>query len=39
MSTIDKNTEEDFLKTYILPNRRERLLFELHGKHRQSGIM
>lgn len=38
MPTIDDVIEEDFVKTYIVPGRRERLLFELRGKRREKAL-
>ena len=35
---MNKLIEENFVKSYIIKNRRERLLFELWGKKRSDGI-
>jgi len=35
---VNKQIEEAFVKNYIVSHKRERLLFELHGKKRQEGI-
>ena len=35
---MDRKIEESFVNSYIISNKRERLLFELQGKKRQEGI-
>lgn len=35
---VNRSLEEDFVRTYIIKNRRERLLFELHGSKRQDAV-
>lgn len=35
---MNKKIEEEFVKNYIVSNKRERLLFELKGKKRKDGI-
>lgn len=35
---MNRTIEERFVQSYIVPGRRERLLFELHGKRRSEGV-
>lgn len=35
---MNKRIEEEFVKNYIVSSKRDRLLFELHGKKRIEGI-
>ena len=35
---MDRTIEESFVNSYIISNKRERLLFELQGKKRQEGV-
>ena len=35
---MNRSLEEEFVRAYIVKNRRERLLFELHGPKRQDAV-